>query len=293
MTLRALDLEFQGRKGVICAYLLEKGGSLALLECGPASTVAALETRLLELGIEPSAIRDVLVTHIHLDHAGAAGWLAGLGATIHCHPRAARHLVDPSRLLAGAREVYGENMESLFGRTDPVPAAQVHVLEHGERLRLGELEIEALDTPGHARHHHAYLCEGICFTGDVAGVRLSGSGYLSVASAPPQFEPEPLLKSLELLLSKAPQKLALTHFGLVDQADDHLAAYARRVREAAALAKGAVETSEIAFAEAYEQAERATALTNGVTPDLWDCYELANSTAMGAAGLLQWAKAPG
>ncbi len=289
MNIRALDLKFRQTPGLIAAWLLESAGEKALVEAGPGSTLPRLLEALQEAGATPGEIGKVFVTHVHLDHAGAAGWWARQGARVYCHPRARRHLVDPSRLLAGAHEVYGEAMESLWGEMLAAPEDKVTALEDGENVTVGEITLTALDTPGHARHHHAYAAGEVCFTGDVAGIRLEGSAYLSVAAAPPQFELEPYLASARRLRAAGFERLCLTHFGEVADADAHLAAYETRLREVAEQAARHRVLPAAEWRQTYRETERARALQAGVAPELWEKYELANGTGMCADGLRLWA----
>jgi glyoxylase-like metal-dependent hydrolase (beta-lactamase superfamily II) len=169
----------------------------------------------------------------------------------------------------------------------PAPEERVIALADGEVVRIGALEITALDTPGHARHHHAFACGGCCFTGDAAGVRLEGSAYRSVTSAPPQFDPPAYLESLDRLLAGGFERLYLTHFGAVDDVESHLRAYRGRVAEVQSQVCGWVAQGLEARAiqKRYCEAEQALATRLGVTPELWRRYELANGTGMGADGI--------
>ena len=293
MQVHTIDLRFQGVPGVIAAYLIEAGGGLALIETGPASCHHALINGILALGHEPSAIKHVFVTHIHLDHSGAAGWWAQHGATVHCHPNAAKHLIDPSRLIESARMVYGEAMDSLWGEILPAPADQVRVLQDGEFVPVGDVEIKAWDTPGHARHHHAFSIGDVCFTGDVAGVRLQNSRYISVAAAPPQFDADEYVRSVGRLLGAGFGRLYLTHFGEVRDVQDHLTSYAARILQVSACVRTSIENSESEdeTRARFQQTEHSIAKQSGVSDELWSVFELANSTAMCAGGIrLYWQK---
>ncbi len=287
MRIHTLDLLFQDTPGLIASHLLETGDGLALVETGPGSTLPALRAAIRAHGFDEKDVRHVLVTHIHLDHAGAAGWWARQGARVYCHPNAERHLIDPSRLMASARMVYGDAMDRLWGEMLPAPAEQVTVLQDGEILRLGGAEITAWDTPGHARHHHAFVCGDICFTGDAAGVRLGGSSYQGVTSAPPQFEPEAYDATLARLLAGEFRQIYLAHFGVVNDVRAHLEAYRVRIRQvhermSAWVAEGRdSETTR----RLHQDAEHALALSQGVTGELWQSYEKANGTAMCADGI--------
>ena len=151
-----LDLKFQGFAGAIAVYLIPHQHGAVLIESGPGSTTAALETGLQVHGLNVGDVTDVLLTHIHLDHAGAAGWLAKKGARIHVHPVGAPHLKNPEKLLSSAARIYGDSMQSLWGDFLPVPEDQLVVHQDNEVIEIEGLRFRSLDTPGHAYHHYAY-----------------------------------------------------------------------------------------------------------------------------------------
>ena len=291
--IHVLDLQFRGQPGLIAAYAIELGDEVALVECGPESTLPALLQGLQACGIEPARVRHVLLTHIHLDHAGAAGWWAQQhGSRIYAHPVAQRHLLDPSRLMAGAHEVYGEATPSLWGAMQPVPAAQLQGLGDGEVVNLAGIELQAWDTPGHARHHLVYRLGDTAFTGDVAGMRLQHSDYLSPTTAPSQFELGPYLKSIERLQAAGLERLGLTHFGWVQGSQkvaSHLSAYAARLQEitTALEAEAAAGLSLDELRQRHTQREKEQAMAQGLVAADWQRVELANPASMGADGILQ------
>lgn len=287
MQIHRIDLRFQGITEVIAAYLVDCGGELALMETGPASTLPALLEGVTRAGFTPAQVKHVFVTHIHLDHAGAAGWWAQQGATVYAHPRAVPHLIDPSKLMESAQRVYGERLHTLWGEMTPAPAERVVTLQDGDAVQVSQHRIVAIDTPGHARHHHAYACEGVCFTGDVAGMKLPHCDYISVTAAPPQFDPAAYKESLRKLGEAGFSKLYLTHFGEVTEVQQHLASYATRVDEVHACVAGLLRQGlkGEALHTAYREAERAVALAAGATDADWSKYESANSTAMCTDGI--------
>ncbi|MBB5036139.1 MBL fold metallo-hydrolase [Prosthecobacter dejongeii] len=287
MRVHTLDLQFQNTPGLIAAYLVESGHELALIETGPGSTLPALQQALQLKGFQPKDVRHVLVTHIHLDHAGAAGWWAQQGAQVYCHPSAARHLVDPSRLVDSARRVYAEQMDTLWGAMLPAPEDNVTALADGESIHIGETQITAWDTPGHARHHHAFVMGDACFTGDVAGLRLGPQPYLSVTSAPPQFDPPAYIASVDRLLAAKFSRLYLTHFGEVTEVENHLSGYRRRIEEVHQKVRGWISQglSAEAIETHYREDEKALATATGLTPKDWQRHEIINSTQMCAAGV--------
>ncbi len=225
-----LDLMFQGTPGVIASYLLAgPDGDLALIETGPGSTVPALISGVEAAGCDPARIAKLLLTHIHLDHAGAAGELVGKfpNATVYVHEAGAPHMIDPSKLLASAERIYGDDMDRLWGSFLPVPADRLVVLHDGDQIEAGGRTLTALYTPGHASHHVAYhdpSGEGRLFTGDVAGVRLQGFNYVRPPTPPPDLDLGLWNESIDriMALNPLPGTILLTHFGPFADAPRHL-----------------------------------------------------------------------
>lgn len=210
-----LDLGFKNLAQTIASYLLVGPEGLVLVETGPASTLPNLRAQLANHGYKSSDIKHVLVTHIHLDHAGAAGWLAQEGAQIYVHPVGAPHLVDPSRLLQSAGRIYGDQMDTLWGETVAAPADNVTVVHDGEIITVAGLQFTALDTPGHAWHHHTYRFDDIAFTGDAAGIHLPGTQLIDLPAPPPEFKLEVWEKTIDRLLAEGFSAIYPTHFGRV------------------------------------------------------------------------------
>lgn len=287
MKIHTIDLHFQNTPGIIAAFLVELGSELALIETGPGSTLETLHKGIQNLGFDPASLRHVFVSHIHLDHAGAAGWFSQQGAQIYCHPNAARHLINPAKLIDSARLVYGDAMDTLWGDMLPAPAEHVTILQDGETVSIGGHQVKAWDTPGHARHHHAYSIGTQCFTGDVAGMRLEASPYISVTAAPPQFDPVAYRASVERLLAASFTHLHLTHFGTVTDVEPHLTTYQQRIEDVhqnvRRWAGEGCDAQEIQ--NRYEAAEHTVAITSGLPESLWQRYQAGNHTAMCADGV--------
>ena len=290
-----LDLHFQERPHTIAAYLLPHADGNALVETGPGSTFPMLQARLAEHGLTPNDITEVLLTHIHLDHAGAAGRLAQHGATVHVHEIGAPHLADPERLLRSATRIYGDDMDRLWGDMHPVPEDQIVALADGDTVTLGNRTAHALDTPGHASHHMSYVVGDVCFTGDVGGVRLPGETYVELPLAPPEIDLSAWRASLDRLRSAinayGVSRLAPTHFGLYDDVGAHLDQLADRIEEAddwAARTLPHVAEDEDALETAATSWMRGLAAAHGVDEDTWALYELANPSWMAALGLRRY-----
>jgi len=213
----------QERAGLACCYLVQRGDDYAFVETGTAPGVPRLLALLDARGIAREQLRYVIPTHVHLDHAGGAGALmqALPAAKLVAHPRGARHLIDPAKLIAGAQAVYGgEAVRRMYGEIVPVPEARVIVADDGLRLPFGDDELLFVDTPGHARHHFCVwdAVSRSFFTGDSFGLSYRdfdgpGGAFLLPTTTPVQFEPDAWLQTLQRLLSFAPQRMFLTHFG--------------------------------------------------------------------------------
>ncbi len=233
MEVITIDLRFRNMEQAIAAYVVVGQGGPVLVETGPGSTLEQVHAGLVDHGMSASDIRHVFVTHIHLDHAGAAGWWAGQGAQVYVHHRGARHLIDPSRLLGSAKRIYGEGMDALWGPMLPVPAAQLHELRDGDVVCVNGLEITAVDTPGHAYHHHTLRIGNVAFCGDAAGARMPGGLFITVPAPPPEFDLEAWQRSLARLLGLHFSRIYLTHFGCVEDVAEHLEALVSRLNQAA------------------------------------------------------------
>ena len=225
--LEPLDLLHLGRERVIGVYLLETDDGLALFDCGPSTCVPALKDRLREHGLELGDVRHLLLSHIHLDHAGAAGILVREhpALQVHVSPIGAPHLVDPSRLERSARRLYGDEFDALWGELAPVPQENVH--ETADRV----LGLECFPSPGHASHHVCYLdADRTLWAGDAAGVRVQPSRFVLPPTPPPEFELDTWERTLDEIEARRPERLALIHFGVADDPAEHLAELRRRLR---------------------------------------------------------------
>jgi glyoxylase-like metal-dependent hydrolase (beta-lactamase superfamily II) len=288
--LHALDLLHDGVREAIAAHALELGGgAFALVDPGPGATLPRLAAALAGVGLELDGLEAILVSHVHLDHAGAAGALARrTGARVHAHPRAAPHLLDPTRLLASATRVYGDRMDALWGPMEPVPTDRLQVVEDGARFALGPHRVRALAAPGHAGHQHAWLlADGRAFPGDAAAIRLPGHPVLMPATAPPEIDLVAWPRTLDTLAAARLDALHLPHFGAVDDVADHLArlraalvAWADVVREGLA-----AREDDAALAARLERFLRAELAAAGVPDEGADRAVRAAGPTMCAVGL--------
>ncbi len=288
-----IDLEFMGQSGTIAAYLLTApSGEAALIETGPASTRRALLDGVRAAGLDPAAITDVLVTHIHLDHSGAAAVLLRDDlphARVLVHPVGRPHLIDPSKLARSAARLYGERMDELWGEIAPAPAERVVALEDGARLRLAGHELEVLFTPGHAAHHAAvrHAATGAVFTGDVAGVRVPGSEAINAPTVPPEFDPEAWEASIDRVLAREPSLLLLGHFGPHADARTHLETLPRRLREWTAFVRAGLAAGRTIEAMG-EELRRRDATAAGTSAEGARRLDLAAGYTISVAGIARY-----
>jgi glyoxylase-like metal-dependent hydrolase (beta-lactamase superfamily II) len=266
-SLRPIDLHFVGREHAIGVYLVETDDGPALFDCGPSSTLPALEAGLAARGLALDDVRHLLLSHIHLDHAGAAGAIvrAHPGLTVWVSEVGAPHLVDPSRLERSARRLYGDAFDVLWGELAAVPEANVRIAEGNV------LGWEAFPTPGHAWHHASYLRDGTLLAGDAAGVRMPGSDYVLPVSPPPDIDVEVWHATANAIRERAPDRLALIHFGVhddvaghLDRFDAELDLWARRVGDGMELAE---------FVELAEAAAGAQVDDYDKVAPLWQCWQ--------------------
>jgi len=236
-----IDLQFRGSPRVIATALLTGPEGVTLVDPGPTSCLPALEAGLRDRGLSLRDVRTLLLTHIHLDHAGATGTILERvpGIRVYVHDIGAPHMVDPAKLLASAARLWGDQMDALWGPFLPVPQSQVMSLAGGERLEVGGRTLHVAYTPGHAKHHVSFLDEqsGIAYVGDTAGIRIAGDHMLAPTPAP-DIDIEAWQQSLDRIDAWQPVSLFLAHFGSFTPARAHLARYrmvlgaqAERVRE--------------------------------------------------------------
>ncbi len=291
-----IDLRWMGLPGLVASYLVRApSGEAALVEAGPGSTVETLSSALRAAGVEPGDVAAVLVTHVHLDHAGAAGALLERlpRARVHVHPAGARHLADPSRLLASAGRVYGGRMDEMWGEMRPVPPGRIVATADGGEVRVGGLRLTALDTPGHAAHHLAFQLEdaGVVFTGDVAGIRLQGSRYVRPPTPPPEFQPADWRRSVARLGALGARRLLLTHFGGAGDVQAHLAGLDARLADWTTWSREwwrANGDDEEALAAALRERGDAEIRAAGGDGGAAARYEAAVPYRMMASGIARW-----
>lgn len=284
-----IDTQLGGWEHVTAGYLVT-GEAPVLVETGSQTSVPALLTALSDLGIGADDLAGVAVTHIHLDHAGGVGDVAAAfpRATVYVHEKGARHLADPTRLVNSAAQVYGDMLDSLYGRLTATEAARIHVLEDGEEVVVSaNRTLTTVDSPGHAKHHLALHDSdtGVLFAGDAVGVRLPDVGILRPATPPPDFDLDLALDSLERFAARRPTGIALAHFGLVPDPQAILDEAGETLRQWA-------EEAERAWREGSDIAAALAARFDGdlttVDPVLRERLETLNGVHSNAAGFRRW-----
>lgn len=297
-----IDLHERGRPQRNACYVVDGGGTVALVEVGSGPSVGALLGGLRALGVAEERVRWLVVTHVHLDHAGAAGALARRWPWVRVavHPDGARHLIDPARLEASARHVYGARFDALFGPLVPVPADRVWAAPDGQSIALGERQLIVIHTPGHAHHHMALAdpASGGVFTGDGAGIVYPSlrpwglSQFHLPNTTPPRFDPEAMLASLDRVAARLPDRLYVTHFGTAAPADRFLDECAQGVREWWALATAAatLEGVRASLRQWIEEALRAQGVRARDIEAAWRAADLESDLDLNSQGLWAYAE---
>jgi glyoxylase-like metal-dependent hydrolase (beta-lactamase superfamily II) len=284
-----IDTLLGGWERVTAGYLID-GPRPVLVETGSQSSVPTLLAALEDLGVGPGDLAGVVVTHIHLDHAGGAGDVARAfpNATVYVHEKGARHLADPTRLVASAERVYGDLLDSLYGRLDPTPAERIRVLYDGDTVEVGPARaLTAIDSPGHAKHHLGLhdTVTGILFVGDAVGVRLPDAGVLRPSTPPPDFDLDLAIESLHRFAERKPTDIALAHYGVVPDPETILEEAEATLRSWAAVAEQAWnEGADIAAALERAFAADLDAVDEGQRHKL----ETLNGVHSNAAGFRRW-----
>ena len=276
-TVAPIDLHHQGVERVIGAYLVETADGPAVFDCGPASALPVLEAGLHERGIELAGVRHLLLSHIHLDHAGAAGTIVRRHPDVQVHVSAvgAPHLVDPSKLEASARRLYGDSFDDLWGELVPVPEENIRVV--GDEV----VGLACFPTPGHASHHVCFAHEdGTLYAGDAAGVRIAPSRLVLPPTPPPDVDVVAWDATLDELERRAPKQLALVHFGVFDDVGRHLGELRERLHEWEQIVAGGATQDEFV--------ERVQAGLGELDDDDLQAVERAMPTWQSYAGLKRW-----
>lgn len=290
--IRGIDTLMCGREKATSAYLVE-AEEPALVETGPTTSVQAVLDGLSALGVGPNDLAHIVVTHIHLDHAGGAGALLPYfpRATVWVHERGAPHLADPKKLVASAARIYGEkSLQMLFGPVEPIPNERLRSLTDGDLVPLGNRTIEAVYTPGHASHHVCLIddaTQGV-FVGDALGVFLPDARILRPATPPPEFDLELAVESIGRVADRKPSRLLFSHFGPADDVTDLCRLATHRIKRWAEIVDQALTETQDVLEVVRILKERTSDEMNPNAEAVQDRYEVLSSYEMNAIGLMRY-----
>ncbi|MBV9256939.1 MAG: MBL fold metallo-hydrolase [Ktedonobacteraceae bacterium] len=289
-----ISLPFLGEPGIIGSYLLNGGDEIALIDPGPGSMLEAQLAAIRESGLDPADVTHLVLTHIHLDHAGMTGSLLRHmpKATVYVHSKGAPHLIDTSKVIASAERIYGDRMEELWGPIEPVPEERLKIIGDSDVLNIAGRRLEVHYTPGHAVHHVIFfdVHSGELFAGDVAGVRLQGVDYVRPPTPPPDLDIEAWSASIDKLKKLRPDVLYIAHFGPTRNVTSHL----ERLREklyswgdfvlvAMRDGKNEAEITEMLIKHTQPELQRATSDAQAIAR-----YEIATNYAMTVQGYMRY-----
>jgi glyoxylase-like metal-dependent hydrolase (beta-lactamase superfamily II) len=290
-----LDDNWTGRPRSIATALVESDGHRALVDPGPGSTLGTLRSELRAHGLSVGDVDALLLTHIHLDHAGASGALVRENPklAVYVHKLGAPHMIDPSKLLASATRLWPDNLQQLFGEVLPVPAENLRILEGGETIAFGPRKIEVAYTPGHASHHVSYFenLEGVAFVGDTTGIRIEGHSYVMPATPPPDIDLQLWDSSFATILERKPKRLFLTHFGFSGNPTEHIAQFRERLHRWMDTTENILQTakSDAAALESFLSTMRAE-ISAHLPPEEVEQYILTAGLNLSFLGLARHAR---
>jgi len=294
-TFTTIDLNWTGRPRSIAALLMESDGTSVLIDPGPQSTLEMLRAGLRDRGQDFRTLDALLLTHIHLDHAGATGALVreNPNLKVYVHEFGLVHMIDPARLLASAGRLYGGDLQTLYGECAPVPEINLNQIQGGESIRIGGTELEVFYTPGHASHHVTYWdrASRTAFVVDTAGIRVQGDAFLLPATPPPDINVEIWNQSLDAIASWGLERIFLTHFGFIENPADHIRLYKERLAEWSALTRKLLESgmeateAEKAFVDAI-----AAEIKSTLPMDAADHYIFNGGLRLSWLGLMRYVR---
>ena len=289
--IHTIDLHFQGFAQAIASFLVETSEGLVMIETGPHSTLPNLLSGIKLLGFEPREVRHVFLSHIHLDHGGAAWYFADMGAQVYVHPLGLPHLNNPERLMSSATRIYGDDMDRLWGEMRPIDWEQLNEVDHMQSITIGDSSFTAYHTPGHAVHHIAWGYQDVLFTGDVAGARIL-EGPAMPPCPPPDIDVEEWLASMQLIKELPLKTLYLTHYGAVSAIEQHLDELAQCLDSWASWIADRIEQGKQApeVVEDFQQFVGQQLLEKGLNKQEIEVYEAANPSWMSVYGLYRYWK---
>ena len=286
-----LDLKFLGLEQAVAAFLVETQEGVVLIETGPYSVHQELTKAIEKVGFKISDVKRVFLTHIHLDHAGGAWALAQQGAKVYVHPFGVRHLASPEKLMNSARRIYKDDMDRLWGDMKEIPAKQLVEVQHEEEINIGGVIFKAWHTPGHAIHHIAWQVGEVLFAGDVAGVKIN-NGMVVPPCPPPDINIEDWQNSIKIIKNIEVKKMFLTHFGAIENINEHLDNLNTCLQDWANWIKPRWENGEVAsdLVPQFQEYVKQQLKDFGVPEEEFDAYEAANPSWMSVAGLMRYWK---
>ncbi len=284
----SIDLLHLGIPGAVASWVVEGPKGWVLIESGPASTCHTLEKGLHTLGLHLSDLSALLLTHIHLDHAGGAWQVAAHGVPVHVHAVGVRHLVDPSRLEQSARRIYGPRFDTLWGELRPIDCNLVRAASDGDIVEAAGLRFQAVETPGHANHHHAWhlLESGDLFSGDAAAMRVPGTDWVTVPMPPPKLDLEQWTATIAILRHGPWKRLRLTHGGTVGDFASHLDQLESSMAAQVEWLKNSADMPD--RRDRYRDYLRAQSMQWGVTDELFEGHVSRGLLDMNLAGVDRW-----
>jgi glyoxylase-like metal-dependent hydrolase (beta-lactamase superfamily II) len=291
-----IDTFMAGYEQITAGYLI-RGERPCLVETGTAPSAPLVRDALARLGVGPADLTTIVVTHIHLDHAGGTGDLAGMfpGAQVVVHERGARHLADPGRLMASARAVWGDELDQLFGTLAPTPAERIRAVDQAGTIDLGGgRRLDSHYAPGHARHHIALIdsVSGDLYVGDAAGVYIPETGDLRPLTPPPDFDLDMALASLRTFAALRPTRLLFSHYGPVDEVTETLNRSAEEISvwvdETRRARNHGLELDHAVAMVAERTRQRYAVLRDDADPAMAEKYDRTSSTAANVAGISHW-----
>ena len=291
-----IDTRMAGYEGITAGYLI-RGERPCLVETGTAPSAPVVRDALASLGVGPADLATVVVTHIHLDHAGGTGDIAGMfpAAEVVVHELGARHLADPTRLMASARMVYGDELDELFGTLAPTPAARIRAVEQTGVVDLGGgRKLESHYSPGHARHHVGLVdsVSGDLYVGDAAGIYIPETGDMRPATPPPDFDLDIALRSLRTFAALQPSRLLFSHFGPVTEVTEALDRSAAEISiwvgETRLARKAGLDLDHAAAMVAERTRQRYAVLADGFDPEVAAKYDRISGAEANVAGIMRW-----
>jgi len=290
--IETIDLLFQKTPQSTAAFCVSTSEGPVIVETGPHSTLPQIEQFLKKKNYSLSDVKHVFITHIHLDHAGAAWAFAKEGATIYLHPFGEKHMIDPTKLLNSAKRIYKDRMTELWGELHPIPSSQLQTLANGEKISIGDTDFIAWYTPGHAVHHLSVQIGKELIAGDVAGVKIGNTGMVVPPCPPPDINIEHWLNSIAVLEALDLEAVYLTHFGKVTDLPTHFAALKSILKDWSDWVhpyfKDGTPVEEILPKFSAYTLQQLKDF--GVSPDILASYEKSNPVAMSVVGLLRYWK---